>query len=176
MVPAGAAAPGAELMKPATDQATPAGSPVAENGVVWPVAMAVFSGVSAIVIGFALPLTLMIWGELGALPVSVMVSVRCPGAKGTKVTVMVHVPLALTVPLHEFVVVKSPALLPPMTTEEMFRLALPEFVTVTTIGLLLVPWLVVGKLTEFGEIVRAGMGAVTGSASSHPARKRRERT
>ena len=103
MAPAGAAAPGAELVKPATDQATPAGSPAAENGVVWPVAMAVFSGVSAIVMGFALPLTLMIWGELGALPVTVMVSLRCPGAKGTKVTVMVHVPLALTVPLHEFV-------------------------------------------------------------------------
>ena len=175
MVPAGAAAPGAELMKPATDQATPAGSPVAENGVVWPVPMAVFCGVSEIEMGFVLPLTVMIWGELGALPVTVMVSVRCPGARGTKVTVMVQVPLAATVPLHEFVVVKSSASLPPMTTEEMLRLAFPEFVTVTTIGLLLVPWLVVGKLTEFGEIVRAGMSAVIWFREQPPARNRRER-
>src|SRR5208283_2558463 len=105
-----------------------------------------------------------------------MVSVRCPGAKGTKVTVMVHVPLALTVPLHEFVFVKSLALLPPMTTEEMFRLALPEFVTVTTIGLLLAPWMVVGKVTEFGEIAIAGMDAVIWFCEQPPTSRRREKT
>ena len=52
---------------------------------------------------------------------------------------------------------------------------LPEVVTVTTIGLLLVPWLVVGKLTEFGEIVRAGMSAVIWFCEQPPARNRRER-
>ena len=68
---------------------------------------------------FAVPVTLMTWGESAALSVSVMVSERWPEAVGLKVTEMVQVPWEATMPLHEFVLVKSPGLLPPMSTEEM---------------------------------------------------------
>jgi len=50
---------------------------------------------------------------------------------------------------------KSPGLLPPRTTEEMCRVAFPEFVTLTGSGLLLVPWTMVGKLTGSGVTVMA---------------------
>ena len=53
---------------------------------------------------------------------------------------------------------KSVTLLPVRSTEEMLRVALPEFVTVTAIGELVAPWVMVGKLTGFGVTVTAGAG------------------
>lgn len=162
MVPAGTAAPGPVLLKPARDQITPAGSPEAVNGKVWLVPMAEFGGVRVMAMGFAVPLTLMTWGEPGALSVSVMVSESWPEAVGTKVTVMAQVPMELIAPLQVFVVVKSPGVLPPTTTEAMFRVPVPEFVTVTPIGVLVPPWLMVGKLTGFGATVTLGWGGGVG--------------
>ena len=76
-----------------TDQVTPAGSPVATNGMVWLTPIAETGGVRVRAMGgFAVPVTLMTWGELGALSVRVMVSERGPVAVGTKVTEIVHVP------------------------------------------------------------------------------------
>lgn len=68
---------------------------------------------------FAVPVTLMTWGESAALSMRVMVSERWPEAVGLKVTEMVHESWEATIPLHVFVFVKSPGLLPPMATEEM---------------------------------------------------------
>src|SRR5271167_1555028 len=61
---------------------------------------------------------------------------------------------------------KSPGLLPPRTTDEICRVALPEFVTVTGMELLVVPWVVVGKLTGSGVTVTAGAGG--GGATPAP--------
>jgi len=61
---------------------------------------------------------------------------------------------------------KSPGLLPPRTTEEICKVALPEFVTLIWIGLLVVPCVVVGKLTGSGVTVTAGAGG--GGATPAP--------
>ena len=42
--------------------------------------------------------------------------------------------------------------------------------------MLVVPWVMLGKLTGFGEIVTAGMDAIFWFCEQPPARKRRERT
>ena len=61
---------------------------------------------------------------------------------------------------------KSPVLLPLRTTDEICRVAVPEFVTLTEIALLVVPCTVVGKLTGFGVTVTAGAGG--GGATPAP--------
>jgi len=156
MAPAGAVAPGPELVEAARDQVTPAGSPEAVNCKDWSVAIAACGGLSKMAMTFAVPVTLMTWGESAALSVRVMVSERGPEAVGVKVTVMVQVPLETTGPLQVFVEVKSPGLLPPATMEEMARGAVPEFVTVTGMGALEAPRAVAGKATGFGEMVTTG--------------------
>jgi len=75
--------------------------------------------VRVMAMAFAVPVTLMTWGESAALSVRVMVSERWPEAVGLKVTEMVHESWEATIPPHVFVLVKSPGLLPPMATEEM---------------------------------------------------------
>src|SRR5512137_1172374 len=114
MVPAGAVAPGPELVEAASDQVTPAGSPVAVNGRVWLTPMAEICGVRVMAMAFAVPVTLMTWGESAALSVREMVSERGPAAVGVKVTEMVQVAWEATIPLQVFVLVKSPGLLPAM--------------------------------------------------------------
>jgi len=62
----------------------------------------------------------------------------------------------------------------------MFRGALPVFVTVTTIGVLVAPWVMAGKVTAFGEMVTAGMlgvgGVVICTWPQPPTSTRREKT
>src|SRR5579863_5665204 len=96
MVPAGAAAPGPVLLKPAREKVTPAGSPEAVNCTAWSVAIADCGGVRVMTMAFAVPVTLMTWGESEALSVRVMVSERGPEAVGMKVTVMVQAPMEAT--------------------------------------------------------------------------------
>src|SRR5580693_6801414 len=172
--------PGAPLL-PETDQATVSSASLSEavNCMLWPVEMADFGGVREMAMGLAVPLTLMTWGESGALSVRVMVSERWPEAVGTKVTEMVQVPVAGSAAVQAFVVVKSLLLVPAAATDEMFREALPVFVTVTTIGVLVAPWVMAGKVMAFGETVTAGMlgvGAVLCTWPQPAARKRREKT
>lgn len=113
MVPAGTGTPGAPLEKPATDQLTPAGSPVAENCVVCEVPMAASGGVTLSTMALAVPETLMTWGESGALSVRVMVSESWPTCLGAKVTVTLQEELTGTVPVQVLAVVKSAKLAPP---------------------------------------------------------------
>ena len=119
----------------------------------------------------------MTWGLPGTWSASVMVSERRPEAVGTKVTEMVQVPKGGTEAVQPLVLVKSPGLVPPGVTEEMSRGALPELVTVTTMGELVAPREVAGKLTGLGESKTAGMPFGRGVTWPQPAaRKRRERT
>jgi len=122
----------------------------------------------------AAPLTWMTWGEPGTLSVRVMVSERWPGAVGLKVMEMVQVLWEATIPLHVFVLMKSPGLLPPMATEEKCRAPVAESVTVTTMGELEAPREVAGKVTGLGEMVAAGLpGAGVFCARPQPPAKRR---
>src|SRR2546427_8170000 len=57
-----------------------------------------------------------------------------------------------------FVRVRAPGFFPPMTTEEMWSMAVPELVTVTVTGPLVVPCVVVGKEMLPGTRVTAGWG------------------
>lgn len=59
--------------------------------------------------------------------------------------------------------------MPPSTTELRCRVAFPEFVTARITGLVVVPWVVVGKATEFGLIETAGVGG--GGATPVPLRE-----
>src|SRR5579864_7788298 len=124
-----------------TDQVTMSSASLSEavNCMLWPVEMAPCGGVTAMAMGLAVPETLMTWGESGALSVRAMVSERWPEAVGTKVTEMVQVPVGGTAAAQAFVVVKSDLLAPAAATDEMFRGAMPVFVTVTTIGVLVAP-------------------------------------
>src|SRR5690348_12961792 len=61
---------------------------------------------------------------------------------------------------------KSVTLLPARATEEMLRVALPEFVTETLMGELVEPCVIVGNVTGFGVTVTAGAGG--GGASPVP--------
>ena len=98
-----------------------------------------------------------------------MVSLRWPAALGENVTEIEQEELGLrpTPTQAEVELEKSLGLLPPIVRVEMWRMALPEFVTETLRGVLLVPCVVVGKLSGLGEIVRAGAGG--GGATPAPA-------
>ena len=48
--------------------------------------------------------------------------------------------------------------MPARRTEEILSVALPEFVTVTAMGELVVPCVMMGKLTGFGDTVTAEAG------------------
>jgi len=124
---------------PMTVQVTPLGSPVALNGMVWLTPMAEAGGVRVRAMALAVPVTLMTWGEVEALSVSVRVSARWPEAVGTKVTEREHVALGLTAAVQVLELVKSPGLLPAAATEEMVRAAVPVLVTVTVMGALVAP-------------------------------------
>jgi len=120
-----------------------------------------------LIAGLALPVTLITCGESAASSVSVIVSVRSPAASGEKVATIVQVALAAIAPVQDtFVVVKSLTLFPPMTTEEMWRVAVPEFVTVIVTELLAVPCVIVAKLTGLGDTVTTGAGG--GGAAPTP--------
>ena len=174
MTPAGAAAPGPELVEAASDQVTPFGSPEAVNCKDWLTAMADLGGVRVMAMGLAVPDTLTTWGESAALSVRVMVSERWPGAVGWKVREMVQVAWEATKPLQVLELVKSPGLAPPGVTEKMLRAPEPELVTVTTMGLLEAPWVVAGKATGLGEMAAAGLpGAGVFCTWPHPAAKKR---
>src|SRR5690348_12674883 len=117
--------------------------------------------------GVAVPAMLMICGESEASSVKVMVSLRSPAARGVKVIVMLHVAFEFSVATQaDALVLKSDGLLPPTVAEEMCRAALPELVTTMVIGLLVVPCMIVGKFSGFGEIVTAGAGG--GGATPAP--------
>jgi hypothetical protein len=94
-----------------------------------------FVGVAVV----AEPLTGMICGEFAASSVIVMVAERWPAARGVNVIVIMQPEFAAYGPLQPFVMLNSLELLPPSVTEEIFSVALPEFVTPITIGLLVTP-------------------------------------
>ena len=58
--------------------------------------------------------------------------------------------------MQPFVMLKSLGLFPPMTTEEMWSVAVPELVSVIVTGPLVVPCVVVGKEMLPGTRVTAG--------------------
>jgi len=87
-----------------------------------------------------------------------MVSERKPAARGAKLTLIVQLALAANAPAQLFPPLKSLGLLPPTATEVMCSAALPEFVTITVSEPLVVPWLIVGKESDPGTIVTAGLG------------------
>lgn len=91
------------------------------------------------------------------MSVSVRVSARWPVAVGVNVTLMVQVPWGLMAALQVLVLAKSPGLLPPATTEEMVRAAVPLLVTVTVWGALAAPWLMAAKVTVLDESVTEGV-------------------
>jgi hypothetical protein len=108
--------------------------------------------------GLAVPLTLMTWGEVGALSVMVMVSERAPESEGVKLTKMLQVPMEAMEPLQLLVVEKSFGLVPATTTEVMLRAPVPELVTTIVVGVPTAPWEMEGKVTGLGAIVTAGAG------------------
>src|SRR5580658_2789751 len=69
----------------------------------------------------AMPLTGMDCGEFEASSVIEITAERWPAARGVKVTVIVQPALAAYGPLQRFVMLKSPGLLPPRTTDEICR-------------------------------------------------------
>jgi hypothetical protein len=83
-----------------------------------------------------------------------------------KVSVIVQLAFGAYGPLQAFVMLKSVTLLPVRATEEMLRVALPEFVTETLMGELVEPCVIVGNITGFGVTVTAGAGG--GGASPVP--------
>src|SRR5271170_5204344 len=115
----------------------------------------------------AFPLTGIICGEFGASSVMVMIAERWPAATGVNVNVSEQPALAASaLAVQPLVMVKSPGLLPLRVTEEMWSVALPEFVSMAMIGLLGVPCTVVGKATGFGVTGTAGAGG--GGATPAP--------
>jgi hypothetical protein len=80
--------------------------------------------------------------------------------------VIMQLALGAKGPLQPLVMLKSVTLLPARRTEEMLRVALPEFVTVTVMGELVVPCVMAGKLMGFGATVTAGAGG--GGATPAP--------
>src|SRR5208282_6325810 len=105
----------------------------------------------------------MTCGDLAALSVSVMVSLRCPELRGAKVTETVQEAFAASTAPEQLLggLLKSAGLLPPTATEEMRRVALPELVTVTLVAPLVVPCVVAAKMTGLGAMVMAGAGPAT---------------
>lgn len=108
--------------------------------------------------GVAVPFTGITCGELAASSVTVTAAERCPAASGVNVKVNVQLEPGLYAPLHVGVMAKSAALLPPSVTAVMCRGPLPVLVTLAAMGLLVVPWAIVGKFTGFGATVTAGAG------------------
>src|SRR5262249_48150563 len=85
------------------------------------------------------PVRLTTWGLPAALSVIVIEAERMPTAVGMNLTVSEQVaPPTRDVP-QLLVSLKSPGLAPFTTMLEIVRRALPEFVSVTTCGLLIVP-------------------------------------
>src|SRR5271163_2783467 len=110
----------------------------------------------------------MTCGDLAALSVSVMVSLRCPELRGAKVTETVQEAFAASTAPEQLLagLVKSPGLLPPICSEEMCNAALPELVTLMLMVLPVVPCVVAAKRTGFGAMVTAGAGG--GGATPAP--------
>jgi hypothetical protein len=87
------------------------------------------------------PERVTVCGLFAALSLIERVAVRFPVADGVKVTLTVQVPLGVTVAPVQVaaLLAKSPAFVPPIVTVEMVRLAVPELVTVSVWGALVVP-------------------------------------
>jgi len=90
-----------------------------------------------------------------------MVSERWPAARGAKVTEMEQEELGAMALFAQGLagLVKSAELLPAAVTAVTCSVAPPELVTVTLMGVPLVPCVMVGKFTGFGVKVTAGTGA-----------------
>ena len=106
-----------------------------------------------------LPLSGTDCGEPGASSVITMLAVRCPPARGVKLTAIVQLALIAYAPLQELAILKSPGLAPLSRTEEMCSVALPAFVRVTVCAGLVLPWLVLGNERLPGISVTPGCGA-----------------
>ena len=140
------------------------------------VLMAEAGGVRVRAMGLAVPETLMTWGEAEALSVRVTVSERGPEAvpTGAKVMEMEQVALAASeAPEQVFMLVKSVGLVPAKATEEMVSMPVPELVTVTMVGPLVVPWVMAGKVTGLVEIMMAGVRVVVVDELLQPAERSR---
>lgn len=140
------------------------------------VPMAEAGGVRVMAMGLAVPLTVMTWGEPGALSVRVMVSERGPEARGANVTVMLQVPMELREPEQALELVKSATLAPPKATEEMEREPVPELVITTGVGALEAPWEMAAKVSGLGAAVTAGVGETAGLLEQPTIKRRREET
>ncbi len=107
----------------------------------------------------AFPTTFMTCGELGASSVSATLAVRNPGASGLNVTVTMQEALIAMALQAGSEKLKSPAFAPPIATFVICSTAVPPLVTVTFIGVLLVPCVTVPKSRLPGTSVTAGAGA-----------------
>jgi hypothetical protein len=92
-------------------------------------------------------------GDPGTSSAIAIEAVRAPSACGENVTSMAQVAFAAYGPWQPLVIVKSPTFGPPNTTEEMWSVAAPEFVTVTTCARLVAPCTVFGKERFAGAMV-----------------------
>jgi hypothetical protein len=110
--------------------------------------------------GLAFPWMLIICGELAASSVRVMVSLRWPAANGAKVTEIAQEAFVASASPEQLLAgfTKSVTLLPPITSEEICRVALPELVMATFMALPVVPCVMALKVTGFGAMVTAGAG------------------
>src|SRR5262249_36992653 len=111
-----------------------------------------------------LPTRERLWGELGALSVTVSVPARGPPAVGAKATCMVQAALTATVPAQELLpgtITKSPAITMLCTSSG----TPPLFVKVTVCAADVIPTPVEGKVT-----VEKGARDTPGGATPMPLR------
>ncbi|MDQ1406466.1 MAG: hypothetical protein QOG55_2095 [Acidobacteriaceae bacterium] len=106
--------------------------------------------------GLAVPATVIICGELAASSAIEMVSVPLPLASGAKLTAMEQLAFdAIAAAQGLAGLINSETFAPLYATLEICRGALPELVTVTVVGLLMVPC-VAATDTEEGVMVTVG--------------------
>jgi hypothetical protein len=124
-----------------------------------------------------LPVSVMVWGEPGTLSVTVTVAVKELAAVGRKPKVSVQLDPAGSgaVVLQAFVRVKAVGLVPPRAMLVKLIAALPALVSVTTLGLALVPVTCGPKATVVLESVSAvTLGTLAEPPPPHPAMRKKQ--
>src|SRR5260370_38321319 len=97
----------------------------------------------------------IVWGEPGALSVIIKFAVRWPAPIGLKASEIVQVAAGATGAVKLLVKLKSEGLGPPRATDETWRGAVPELMTVSVCTAPDVPWVIVGNAGAAGEKVTA---------------------
>lgn len=105
------------------------------------------------------PLRTTVCGEPVASSTIIRFATRWPAAVGVKTREMAQFEPGASGAVQLLVKLKSEGLGPARETEEMFKAAFPELMTVSVCGAVEVPWLTEGKVNAVGEKVIAGAGA-----------------